>query len=88
MNIPLRLLNCHRLSLWDYCFLCRMYPIVELYLTSDANWFVTIEKMTTTNKVKAMVSPAHVPGLIIQVRAYVTLKFSSSYFDLRNMDRL
>ena len=44
--------------------------------------------MITTNKVKAMVIPVHVAGLIIQVRVYVTLKFSSSYFDLRNMARL
>ena len=48
--------------------------------------------MTTTNKVKVMVSgymfihiPVHVAVQIIQVRVYVTLKFSSSYFDLRNI---
>ena len=50
--------------------------------------------MTTTNKVKAMVSgdiiihiPVHVDDLIVQVGVYVTLKFSSSYFDLRNIIR-
>ena len=48
--------------------------------------------MTTTNKVKAMVSgdmfkniPVNADVLIVQVRVYVTLKFSSSYFDLRNI---
>ena len=46
-----------------------------IILTSDANWLITIEKVTSTNKVKAMVSedmfihiPVHVPVLIIQVR--------------------
>ena len=39
-------------------------------LTSDANWLITLEKMTTSNKVKAMVSgdmfiPVNVAGLII-----------------------
>ena len=58
-----------------------------IIFTSDTNWFITIEKMTATNKVKTMVSPVHVAGLIVQVRVYVTLKFSSSYFDLRNMAR-
>ena len=48
--------------------------------------------MTTTNKVKAMVSgdmfiniPVNADVLILQVRVYVNLKFSSSYFDLRNI---
>ena len=43
--------------------------------TSDANWLVTIEKMTITNKVKTMVPgdmfihiPVHVAVLIIPVR--------------------
>ena len=48
--------------------------------------------MTTTNKVKAMVSgdiilhiPVHIAVLIIQVRVYVPLTFSSIYFDLRKI---
>ena len=46
--------------------------------------------MTSTNKVKTMVSgdmfihiPLHEAGLIIQVGVLVTPKFSSSYFSLR-----
>ena len=49
-----------------------------------------IEKMTSANKVKTMVSgdmfihiPLHEAGLIIQVGVLVTPKFSSSYFSLR-----
>ena len=48
--------------------------------------------MTTTSKVKTMVSgdmlihtTVHVAVLIIQVRVCVTLKFSLSYLDLRNI---
>ena len=48
--------------------------------------------MATANKVKAMVSgdiiiciPVHVAVLIMQISIYITLKFSSSYFDLRNI---
>ena len=46
-----------------------------IILTSDANWIITVEKMTSTNKVKAMVSGdmfihilVHVAVLIFQVR--------------------
>ena len=53
---------------------------------------LTPEKMTTTNKVKAMASGdiiihilVHAAVLIIQVRVYVTLKFFSSNFDVRNI---
>ena len=63
-----------------------------IILTPDANWLITIKKMTTTNKVKAMVSgdmfihiPVYLAVLIIQVIVYVTLKCSSSYFDLKNI---
>ena len=60
-----------------------------IILMPDANW---LKKMTTTNKVKAMVSgdmfihiPVYLAVLIIQVIVYVTLKCTSSYFDLRNI---
>ena len=41
--IPLGLL-----LFWDY------YYYSGIILTSDDNWLITIEKMTTTNKVEAM----------------------------------
>ena len=63
-----------------------------IILTSDANWLITTEKMTTANKVKAKASGdiiihilVHAAVLIIQVRVYVTLKFFSSNFNVRNI---
>ena len=38
-----------------------------IILTSDANWLITIETMTTTNKVEAMVSG----DLFINVYMYI-----------------
>ena len=41
--------------LWIIIVFCDI-PYSGIILTSDSNWLITIENMTTANKVKAMVS--------------------------------